>query len=711
MKPVPYSAVHRDEVLSLVGNRGARELLWGWQFESNPRGHAFEPVVISEGERVAAFNGVMPVRVRFQGEERDACWSCDFHVHPEYQGTGVGRRVKEELYRRHDLLMTFGVSPAAQRVLPRLGWQPSYEVRHYRFLRRAHSWRQQALRALQAAKAWRWRLLGRRSVRGGLLTIEATTHLPPASELDGLWHKVASGYRNIVCRDAAYLHWRYVDCPANGYRFLVVREAGALRGLAVYREDQETTRLVDLVAGADDLEAREQVVDPWLDMCPFARVAQVVTSDAGLWHVLERRGFFPGKRSAQFFVHCDQTEDAATGWFLMAGDSDGEFLQAGRDHVAREWAGDEAPLQVVRLTEDEILGEPERWHDLLERSDADRLFMGWAWQSSWWRTWKAPLGLEPCMVGVYRGHALAGLAPLYRYRRRGPFGRTTTELHVIGNAPRIAPTVRTEYSDFVVDSAHRDGVRDALARALKAMHWDVLIVCDHVESGHLDQVEKASHAMRSVRQEDWGVVLDTTGSFQAWLKQLGRNTRLKAYNRRTYLEKQGNVALRHAESSEEALGRLNAFHITRWGKPAFSGLSLEFHRLLLPCLPGDAEPRCSELWVNRRLCSVLYDVRVSARVYNLQAGFDESFDPKLSLGTLHLGYAIEGAFHEPAVTAYDLLAGGGKKTYYKGRFRGQPVPFRQVHLVRSRLLKAAYRFYDWLPEKARRPILRWSGTT
>ena len=708
MKPVAYSFAHRDEVLRLVGNRDARELLWGWQFESNPRGHAFEPVVISDGERVAGFNGVMPVRVRFQGEERDACWSCDFHVHPEYQGTGVGRRVKEELHRRHDLLMTFGVSPAAQRVLPRLGWQPGYEVRHYRFVRRAHSWRQQALRALQTVNGWRWCLLGGRSVRGGLLTVEATTQLPPASELDGLWQKVASGYPNIVCRDAAYLQWRYVDCPANGYRFLVVREAGVLRGLAVYREDQETTRLVDLVAGADDLEAREQVVDAWLDMCPFSRVAQVVTSDGGLGRVLEQRGFFPGKRSAQFFVHCGHAGNPAVGWYLMAGDSDGEFLQAGRDQVVREGAGDEVPLQVIRLTEDEILREPERWHDLLERSDADRLFMGWAWQSSWWRTWKTPLGLEPCLVGVYRGHALVGLAPLYRYRRRGPFGRTTTELHVIGNAPRIAPTVRTEYSDFVIDSAQRDGVRDALARALKAMRWDVLIVCDHVESGHLDQVEKASYAMRSVRQEDWGVVLDTTGSFQAWLQQLGRNTRLKAYNRRTYLQQLGEVELRLVEA-DDGLDLLNAFHRERWGKPAFSGRSLEFHYEFRARLTKDNELRASALAVDGIVPSVLYDVRAGSRVYNLQAGFDDTFDPKLSLGTLHLGYAIERAFRDDAVSSYDLLAGGGKKTYYKGRFQGQKVRFQQVHLVRDPLLKSAYQVYDWLPERARRPLVRWLG--
>ena len=53
--------------------------------------------------------------------------------------------------------------------------------------------------------------------------------------------------------------------------------------------------------------------------------------------------------------------------------------------------------------------------------------------------------------------------------------------------------------------------------------------------------------------------------------------------------------------------------------------------------------------------SVLYDIQAGGRVYNLQAGYEESFHHKLSLGTLHLGYAIEQAFQVSSISRYDLL--------------------------------------------------------
>ena len=77
-------------------------------------------------------------------------------------------------------------------------------------------------------------------------------------------------------------------------------------------------------------------------------------------------------------------------------------------------------------------------------------------------------------------------------------------------------------------------------------------------------------------------------------------------------------------------------------------------------------------------------------VYNIQAGFDENFHRKLSLGSLHLGYAIEGAFKARDTHRLDLLAGWGKKEDYKSRFATDQYQFISIMLVKSVLFRALY---------------------
>jgi hypothetical protein len=77
----------------------------------------------------------------------------------------------------------------------------------------------------------------------------------------------------------------------------------------------------------------------------------------------------------------------------------------------------------------------------------------------------------------------------------------------------------------------------------------------------------------------------------------------------------------------------------------------------------------------------------------------ENLNSKVSLGTLHLGYAIERAFRDTEVFSYDLLAGAGKNTFYKSHFRGEDVLFTTVEYVRSPVLKLAYSARGCLPSR------------
>jgi hypothetical protein len=55
-------------------------------------------------------------------------------------------------------------------------------------------------------------------------------------EWDRFFDRVAASYSFCVKRTAAYVHWRYFDCPDTRYIVLTARKRGRLGGWAVFRE-------------------------------------------------------------------------------------------------------------------------------------------------------------------------------------------------------------------------------------------------------------------------------------------------------------------------------------------------------------------------------------------------------------------------------------------------------------------------------------------
>lgn len=360
------------------------------------------------------------------------------------------------------------------------------------------------------------------------------------------------------------------------------------------------------------------------------------------------------------------------------------------------------------FSENEFFALEEDWTELLRRSTADPLFMSWPWLYSWWETWGKCLDLELVLLGVYLPgeQTLVGIAPLYRHRFRVAVGMNVTRLHFLGNAWRVSPTVRTEYVGLIADLRKEEEVARAVVNFLKREEWDELVIPDsrQFNGGIFGKVlADECNAVPVLRSESKGVRVDTSGSFRTWVGLLGANTRLKAFNRRAMFEKQlgGHWDLVEKDQMNQSkfLDCLNKFHQIRWGKPCFDEKAYRFHLKLLSRLSVDQDSLLSVLTVGDKPVSVLYDIRANQTVYNLQSGYEENFHRKLSLGTLHLGYSMEEAFLNPAVRHYDLLAGSGKRTFYKSQFLGEQVEFPTLDFVRSPFLRAAYHCRSFLPAK------------
>jgi CelD/BcsL family acetyltransferase involved in cellulose biosynthesis len=188
---------------------------------------------------------------------------------------------------------------------------------------------------------------------------------------------------------------------------------------------------------------------------------------------------------------------------------------------------------------------------------------------------------------------------------------------------------------------------------------------------------------------------DLSRGFAAYLRALGQSTRRSVWGLRRRLAAQGKVSfeLLAAEQIDSGFDDLNRLHQLRWQRPAFSGAALEFHTRLAQRLASRGELALSRLRVAGEVVSVLYDIRKGTRQYNINLGFNPSFSRRVSLGLVHLGYAMEAAA-DRQVGIYDFLAGSGQRSDYKRHLSQAHRSLSCVQVLRGHLLPSLYRLHD-----------------
>lgn len=353
-------------------------------------------------------------------------------------------------------------------------------------------------------------------------------------------------------------------------------------------------------------------------------------------------------------------------------------------------------MEVRALPVADLEGLQAQWDELRERSDADALFMSWAWQSAWWRCFAPRMKLELLLLAAYcdRGR-LIGLAPLYVHAARR-CGLRVRRVEFIGNVYRGPLTMRTEYLDFIADRSYRDAVTEAFLRYLAAhVRWDELIVSD---------IDTASPTYRAVRAGALAPSLVRTVNtytsycvpsgqrFEEFLARLRYSARRRLYLQRSHLQAMGPVEIKTFGSHdfEQAMHTLDSLHRQRWGDRYFHPATQDFCRALLSRAAGTIEPRMSVLLVGGRPVSALYELATGERRYNIQAGFDANFARGLSIAKLHWGYLIEEQLSSGSATI-DLLVGGGRKEDFKREFADPHRHLVALQIVRSRLFRLLYR--------------------
>jgi GNAT superfamily N-acetyltransferase len=326
---VPWEEKYREGVLALFSDVPHKRQLWHWQFEANPFLLPFNPVVlVDEKDQVAGFNGVMPVKATKRGEQVEVLWSCDFYLAKHWRGQGFGSQIKHELHRTSSIIMALGISDQASHVLRHLGWVPDDSVRSFRMVRRARELRSLALWGLQLINRIRGRagLLDRRFTYSQETSFSTHSFLPEKDHVDRLWRECAATYDWVVEKSYQYLDWRYQKHPLGRYGFVHAEREGELVGILIVRTHSEHLRIVDYVGPSNDGQLKQALVDYAVNRWRHVAQVSVMTSDSQLSKCLLAVGFVQLRGKPRFFRF--EEKPSQMPWFIMAGDSDGEFLQA-----------------------------------------------------------------------------------------------------------------------------------------------------------------------------------------------------------------------------------------------------------------------------------------------------------------------------------------------------------------------------------------------
>lgn len=357
-------------------------------------------------------------------------------------------------------------------------------------------------------------------------------------------------------------------------------------------------------------------------------------------------------------------------------------------------------MRIERISLQLFSAMQDDWEQLLENCDCDPLFLSWNWMFSWWQQYSKQQD-ELLLLGAYDSNdSLVGLAPLYfHYEQELPLIPKLKRLELIGTRKGGFNGFRTEYLELIAHRDFADEIHQAFYSYIyTSLHFDEVYLQDIIVGSTTElalQRESSQHPCYC-REQSTSISynVDTTHTFDEYVKGLGKNSRLQLFNRRKNLNALGELTVEHfsRDNFESILPLLTSFHSDRWEKNIDYTPHMEFVKRL--CQHPDIEPTGVVLKLDEKVIGVTFDIYFSNRVYNIQVGFSDLSENKISMGMITLGYAIEAAFANPKIHHYDLLAGTGKASNYKSRIASEGASLTSKQYVRSSLYKALYKIKD-----------------
>jgi GNAT superfamily N-acetyltransferase len=277
------------------------EAFWRWKHEQNPFG--LSPAMVAEAQgRIVSLRIFLRWRWRYGQRTLAAVRPVDTATHPDWRRRGLFERLTRELLqvvKAEGVALVFNTPNATSgRGYKKLGWRivgrPTIWVRPVRPVRLLRELtRREELRGLEEAVE---------------PFVRASTAILTSPDLVGFLKRTTrSMFRLMTDADAAYLAWRYHDCPGLPYGAAGSFDTGS-GALVVFRRARRQglreLRLCDLFV-AEDMASRSKMRDVIqgllaehdVDLATARAVSQ--TRQAS---ILLRSGFLPVQRLGPAFA-------------------------------------------------------------------------------------------------------------------------------------------------------------------------------------------------------------------------------------------------------------------------------------------------------------------------------------------------------------------------------------------------------------------------
>ena len=197
------------------------------------------------------------------------------------------------------------------------------------------------------------------------------------------------------------------------------------------------------------------------------------------------------------------------------------------------------------------------------------------WLNAWKQAWGQVAGV------IYLGDEdCPPYRQFYQFTEKKLHILPLTTLVPIGLNSAAIHSIRGEY--FCCENGHQF---EKLLAEVKNCQWDQFYLSDVIlnsrEHKALQEFCEEHNYSLLIRDYElsYGVDLSQT-NFDSYLKGLGKNTRLKFYNRRTKLQGQGKLIVKNIWPDIDGFIQIiNGFHQKRWGKLCFSPNNEQLMRL------------------------------------------------------------------------------------------------------------------------------------
>ncbi|HVG18470.1 MAG TPA: GNAT family N-acetyltransferase [Blastocatellia bacterium] len=314
-------------------------------------------------------------------------------------------------------------------------------------------------------------------------------------------------------------------------------------------------------------------------------------------------------------------------------------------------------------TEAEFYSIKDEWDQLLDESDQRAYFLRWAWNFTWWRSFK-PANSRLFIIALRDGdQKLIGLAPFY-WRQR-----TTAGIDHIREVLFLGTGIFLQTSESL-DIIARRGCERSVAMSVadflrRNSDWDQLWLNEVPSSSTvLPHLRRALGARAQVAVCNRARYIDARTDWETFKGKLGRATRQNTLRQTRRLFESYDCKFRRiatADELEAAMDALVSLHQARWqskgdpGSFAIAGFE-DFLREAARFSLAEGRLRLWVLEVNGRIAAIRIAFFENGVVYCFQSGFDPAYG-KDSIGKVLLGLCVRDCIEDDSVREYNLMGG------------------------------------------------------